>query len=81
VRVGPQLGLPSAVPRQFSLRVEAISAPDGVAFLVSQNEGIVTPDHFTGEPRRSAPTVGRNDQCPCGSRKKYKKCCGGATVN
>jgi len=21
--------------------------------------------------------VGRNDPCPCGSRKKYKKCCGG----
>lgn len=21
-------------------------------------------------------TVGRNDQCPCGSGKKYKKCCG-----
>ena len=24
---------------------------------------------------RSAPAVGRNDPCPCGSRKKYKKCC------
>lgn len=22
------------------------------------------------------PKVGRNDQCPCGSGKKYKKCCG-----
>ena len=21
--------------------------------------------------------VGRNDPCPCGSGKKYKKCCGG----
>jgi len=20
--------------------------------------------------------VGRNDECPCGSGKKYKKCCG-----
>jgi SEC-C motif-containing protein len=25
---------------------------------------------------RSAPKVGRNDACPCGSGKKYKKCCG-----
>jgi uncharacterized protein len=25
--------------------------------------------------RRSAPRVGRNDPCPCGSGKKYKKCC------
>ena len=26
--------------------------------------------------RRSLPKVGRNDDCPCGSGKKYKKCCG-----
>ncbi len=25
---------------------------------------------------RNAPKVGRNDPCPCGSGKKYKKCCG-----
>src|SRR5271165_4552175 len=33
------------------------------------------------ESRRNASKVGRNDPCPCGSGKKYKKCCGGATVN
>ena len=26
--------------------------------------------------RRDHPKVGRNDPCPCGSGKKYKKCCG-----
>ncbi|MDK2792842.1 MAG: preprotein translocase subunit SecA [Deferribacteres bacterium] len=26
--------------------------------------------------RRDTPKVGRNDPCPCGSGKKYKKCCG-----
>ena len=26
--------------------------------------------------KRSATKVGRNDPCPCGSGKKYKKCCG-----
>lgn len=26
--------------------------------------------------KNTAPTVGRNDLCPCGSGKKYKKCCG-----
>lgn len=25
--------------------------------------------------RRQSPRVGRNDPCPCGSGKKYKKCC------
>jgi len=27
--------------------------------------------------RREAPKVGRNDPCPCGSGKKFKKCCAG----
>jgi SEC-C motif-containing protein len=33
---------------------------------------MVTP----GQVRRDTPKVGRNDPCPCGSGKKYKKCCG-----
>lgn len=28
------------------------------------------------EPVRAADNIGRNDPCPCGSGKKYKKCCG-----
>ncbi|MCK5808166.1 YchJ family protein [bacterium] len=28
--------------------------------------------------KRETPKVGRNDPCPCGSGKKYKKCCGRA---
>ena len=27
------------------------------------------------EPVHSGPKIGRNDPCPCGSGKKYKKCC------
>jgi preprotein translocase subunit SecA len=27
------------------------------------------------EPGRSGQKIGRNDPCPCGSGKKYKKCC------
>ena len=39
----------------------------------------------TARPASSAPKIGRNDPCPCGSGKKYKKCClekanGGAAV-
>ena len=43
-------------------------------------------DHFEGrlitdnvvkrEPLIRMPKVGRNDPCPCGSNKKFKKCCG-----
>jgi len=28
------------------------------------------------DPVRKEQTAGRNDPCPCGSGKKYKKCCG-----
>jgi preprotein translocase subunit SecA len=28
------------------------------------------------EPVTKKEKVGRNDPCPCGSGKKYKKCCG-----
>ena len=47
----------------------------------------VTSEGFAGgaqksQPQKKAPVVnkvpkvGRNDPCPCGSGKKYKKCCG-----
>ncbi|WP_349676117.1 MULTISPECIES: SEC-C metal-binding domain-containing protein [Spongiibacter] len=26
--------------------------------------------------RRAQPKVGRNDPCPCGNGRKFKKCCG-----
>jgi len=38
------------------------------------------PQQMAGEAgtsvQSSHPKVGRNDPCPCGSGKKYKKCCG-----
>ena len=30
----------------------------------------------TGPLKRTTPKVGRNEPCPCGSGKKFKKCCG-----
>ena len=35
-------------------------------------------DGIMGQRPRVAPKVGRNEPCPCGSGKKYKKCCGAA---
>ena len=32
----------------------------------------------TGPLKRETPKVGRNEPCPCGSGKKFKKCCGAA---
>jgi uncharacterized protein len=48
-------------------------------YFRKEREGDLGVDEL--EPRRNASKVGRNDPCPCGSGKKYKKCCGGATVN
>ena len=40
-------------------------------------------EHMSNKPRQQSPqfksdirNIGRNDACPCGSGKKYKKCCG-----
>lgn len=41
--------------------------------LVPERPGPVTHSGFT--LRRAVARVGRNDPCPCGSGKKYKKCC------
>jgi len=41
---------------------------------VYYNRGDDAPD--AASPKRAAPRIGRNDPCPCGSGKKYKKCCG-----
>jgi preprotein translocase subunit SecA len=38
---------------------------------------VFEPDPDRLEPiRKTAPKIGRNEPCPCGSGKKYKKCCG-----
>ena len=31
--------------------------------------------------RRLDPKMGRNERCPCGSGKKYKRCCGKMTLH
>ncbi len=45
---------------------------DPLGFLPEQMDRVISVD---GPLRRAAAKVGRNDPCPCGSGKKYKKCC------
>jgi preprotein translocase subunit SecA len=35
-----------------------------------------TSSYAAPQPFVREPKIGRNDPCPCGSGKKYKKCCG-----
>ena len=43
------------------------------AGLPGEDEGPLPPPI---EPIKADKDIGRNDPCPCGSGKKYKKCCG-----
>jgi len=47
----------------FSYRMPSMECID---FVKQKRSGSITP----------SPPVGRNAPCPCGSGKKYKKCCG-----
>jgi len=50
--------------------IPATEAKEAVSYKGQLPEGHVETYH------REDPKVGRNDPCPCGSGKKYKKCCG-----
>ena len=49
---------------------------------VTQPGGLAGDDFHLGghedvaQSVRGGPKIGRNDPCPCGSGKKFKKCCG-----
>jgi preprotein translocase subunit SecA len=53
--------------------------PDTAPVMMSRGE---RPAPQKSQPvKHTVPAVGRNDPCPCGSGKKYKKCCGLAAVS
>lgn len=65
-------------PRVQELRDEWSSTPRD-AFEGRAPAEVMSPDFLPQKVetyRRAEPRVGRNDPCPCGSGKKYKKCCG-----
>ena len=37
--------------------------------------GTALPQFFSDSFERETPKIGRNDPCPCGSGRKFKKCC------
>ncbi|MGH8078402.1 MAG: UPF0149 family protein [Lysobacter sp.] len=62
-----------ATPISYRERLEIVaSLPGMLADLHRHRIEALTPR----EPLRRADTPDRNDPCPCGSGKKYKKCCG-----
>ena len=75
----PRVPARPARPAQPPTPEQQASVADVFASMMSQVSGRqvrVIPPPPPGRPAQGAPTVGRNDPCPCGSGKKYKKCCG-----
>ena len=63
--------------RPASLAERARRRDEVNAYETEADQGPIGSTQERPEPiRREEPKVGRNDPCPCGSGKKYKKCCG-----
>lgn len=64
------------IQRTEAARITGMSLENSA---ISNLDGTIAPK--TSSPQNQTvvnnePKVGRNDQCPCGSGKKYKNCCG-----
>jgi uncharacterized protein len=59
---------------KLAVEIEA-NVPDIFRFWEPLRNSTITPTV------REEPKVGRNDDCPCGSGKKFKKCCGQPTLH
>jgi len=55
---------------RYILRVKIIERPEERKMVMNQGEDAEK------KPVQVGDKIGRNDPCPCGSGKKYKKCCG-----
>ncbi len=60
----------------YIYRVENIKLREEEMQQLSYSGGSEEPNQRPTSPRRTEGKVGRNDPCPCGSGKKYKKCHG-----
>jgi len=84
---GPQVAAPQAVLAPASFQHGEFSSFSQPRRPVSEAAGASLPRQgkerasaaAPAEPVHVGPRVGRNDPCPCGSGKKYKRCCGSKT--
>ena len=81
----PEVRQPQRKPPQITMNQPRATSPlDSLAQAASSGDGPPLPPRSGGDDatprtvRRDEPKVGRNDPCPCGSGKKYKKCHGAA---
>ena len=68
-------GVFSSLPKELS-HPEPAQFPDSAPEEGVSESTQISPKHAVKSVQSHQPRVGRNDLCPCGSNKKYKKCCG-----
>jgi len=66
----PPVPAPSGADDLFASPSRRVAAPSPIASTMNSSLGPV------GRATAAVPEVGRNDPCPCGSGRKYKKCHG-----
>ncbi|MGI6713186.1 MAG: preprotein translocase subunit SecA [Bacillota bacterium] len=57
---------------RYLMRVNVVEAPKEQKYVIENKQEEEAPK----KPLRKEKQIGRNDPCPCGSGKKYKRCCG-----
>jgi uncharacterized protein len=62
--------------RSYRYFAEARSENAGAVFADTLEDEGLGEDYYPETYVRPEPKVGRNDACPCGSGKKFKRCCG-----
>jgi preprotein translocase subunit SecA len=71
------VGEDTAFRAQFVRQREIIEAVGQSKSVLPSSPNCESPDVVEAFPLSPPPRkVGRNQECPCGSGKKYKKCCG-----
>ncbi|MEI6631022.1 MAG: preprotein translocase subunit SecA [bacterium] len=58
----------------FSSVAQEFLHPEAIKFEAPQDQPVTVDEVAPTKPMQT-PHIGRNDPCPCGSGKKYKKCC------
>ena len=63
---------------RFSMKGDEMRHHERATFEKVENRWYFKEGDFVKpkQVRRETPKIGRNDPCPCGSGKKFKKCCG-----
>ena len=66
----------AAILKDAAPQLEAMGVPVDLNGNTDVIQTTMFPSGLNGEPIRVEKKIYPNDPCPCGSGKKYKKCCG-----